>query len=104
MTLPDFLTQSAEGEIRLAGHRIGLYQLVQSYNEGESAEMLASRYPTLSLSLVHKTIAFYLDSRAEVDAYVDQWSKALDELRRAGPVLDLSDLRQRLSAGHLPTG
>lgn len=103
MTLPDFLTQSADGEIRLAGHRIGLYQLVQAYDEGESAEMMASHYPTLSLSLVHKTIAFYLDNRAEVDAYVDQCAKAVDDLRRAGPILDLSDLRQRLSAGHLPT-
>lgn len=103
MTLPDFLTQSAEGEIRLAGHRIGLYQLVQAYNEGESAEMLASRYPTLSLSLVHKTIAFYLDNRVDVDAYVDQCAKTLGDLRQAGPVLDLSDLRQRLSTGHVPT-
>lgn len=95
MTLPDFLTQSADGEIRLANHRIGLYQLVQAYNEGESAEMLASRYPTLSLSLVHKTIAFYLDNQAEVDAYVGQCAEALAGLRQAGPVLDLSDLRQR---------
>lgn len=102
MTLPDFLTQSPDGEIRLTGHRVGLYQLVQSYNEGESAEMLASRYPTLPLSLVHKSIAFYLDNRAEVDAYVDHCAKVLDDLRRAGPVLDLSDLRQRLSAGRLP--
>lgn len=103
MILPDFLTQSPDDEIRLAGHRIGLFHIVQGYNEGESAEMLASRYPTLSLSLVHKTIAFYLDNRAEVDAYVDGHSKALSELRRSGPVLDLSDLRQRLSTGHVPT-
>jgi uncharacterized protein (DUF433 family) len=102
MTLPDFLTQSADGEIRLANHRIGLYQLVQAYNEGESAEMLASRYPTLSLSLVHKTIAFYLDNRADVDAYIDECAKALEDLRRAGPVLDLSDLSQRLSSEPLP--
>jgi uncharacterized protein (DUF433 family) len=58
MTLPDFLTQAPDGEIRLAGHRIGLFHVVQGYNEGESAEMLASRYPTLPLSLVHKAIAF----------------------------------------------
>jgi uncharacterized protein (DUF433 family) len=103
MTLPDFLTQTSDGEIRLAGHRIGLFHIVQGYNEGESAEMLASRYPTLPLSMVHKTIAFYLDNRAEVDAYVAECSKSLDEQRRAAPVLDLSDLRQRLSAGQLPT-
>lgn len=101
MTLPDFLTQAPDGEIRLAGHRIGLYQIVQDYNEGESAEMLASRYPTLSLSLVHKTIAFYLDNRAEIDAYVADCSKALDKLRRAGPVLDLSDLEHKAGNANL---
>jgi hypothetical protein len=38
--LPEFLTD-AGGEIVLSGHRIGLYHVVQRYNEGDSAEMLA---------------------------------------------------------------
>jgi uncharacterized protein (DUF433 family) len=59
MNLPDFMTQLPDGEIRVSGHRIGLYHLVQCYNEGESAEMTASRYPTLTLPLVHKALAFY---------------------------------------------
>jgi uncharacterized protein (DUF433 family) len=103
MNIPDFLTQTPDGEIRLAGHRIGLFHIVQGYNDGESAEMLASRYPSLPLSLVHKSIAFYLDNRAEVDAYVAECSKSLGEQRRVAPLLNLSDLRQRLSAGQLPT-
>jgi hypothetical protein len=44
--LPAFLTQLQDGDIRLTGHRIGLYHLVRHYNEGESAEMLAAPYPT----------------------------------------------------------
>lgn len=32
--LPEFLTQAQDGEIRLTGHCIGLYHLVQHYNEG----------------------------------------------------------------------
>jgi hypothetical protein len=40
MTLPEFLTQSEAGEIRLAGHRIGLFHVVRRYNEGYSPEML----------------------------------------------------------------
>ena len=69
MQLPEFLVQTADGEILVKDHRIGLYHLVQSYNEGDSAEMLASRYPTLPLPLAHKVIAFYLENQNAVDAY-----------------------------------
>jgi uncharacterized protein (DUF433 family) len=97
MVLPDFLTKSADGEIRLSGHRIGLYHLVERYNEGDSAEMIASRYPTLPLALVHRTIAFYLDNRTEVDAYVAACAAALGQQRSSAPPLDLHALRDRLA-------
>ena len=97
MQLPDFLTRTPDGEIRLTGHRIGLYHLVNCYREGESAEMLASRYPTLPLALVHKAIAFYLDNQGEVDAYMASCSAALDEQRNEANRIDLTALRQRLS-------
>jgi uncharacterized protein (DUF433 family) len=102
MMLPEFLTQASDGEIRLTGHRIGLYHLVERYNEGESAEMLASRYPTLPLALVHKVLAFYLDHQAEVDAYIASCSAALSVQQRAAPALELNALRRRLAAGQPP--
>lgn len=97
MQLPEFLTQSADGEIRLTGHRIGLYHLVQRYNEGESAEMLASRYPSLSLALVHKVLAFYLDNQSEIDAYVADCSAAVDRQEQDSQRLDVDVLRRRLA-------
>jgi uncharacterized protein (DUF433 family) len=103
MQLPEFLTELPDGEIRITGHRIGLYHLVRCYNDGDSAEMLASRYPTLSLSLVHKVLAFYLDSQSEVDSYVAACSAAINEQRRVGRTLDLSALRQRLASQFPPT-
>lgn len=101
MNLPDFLFES-DGEIRFTGHRIGLEHLVDAYNEGDSAEMLASRYPTLSLSLVHRAIAFYLDNQDEVDAYVTCCAGDLARQRAHGRIVDLSALRQRLVNGELP--
>ena len=97
MHLPDFLTQLPDGEIRVAGHRIGLYHLVQRYNEGESAEMLASRYRTLPLWLVHKVLAFYLENQSEVDAYVEACSAAIDEQQHGASRPDLDALRRRLA-------
>ncbi len=99
MDLPDYLNRLPDGEIVVAGHRIGLFHLVQYYNEGESAEMLASRYPTLSLALVHRVIAFYLDHLSEVDGYVADCMGALDGQERSARQVNLSALRLRLSPG-----
>jgi uncharacterized protein (DUF433 family) len=97
MRLAEFLTQSPDGEIRLTGHRIGLYHVIRGYNEGESGEMLAARYPTLPLAIVYKVLAFYLENQAEVDAYMVACSTAMDEQQRSARPLDLSALRRRLS-------
>jgi uncharacterized protein (DUF433 family) len=79
MTLPDFLTQDADGEIRLAGHRIGLYTLARCYREGRSAEEIADEFPSLSLELVRKVLAFCGENQAEVDAYTDQYRADLEK-------------------------
>lgn len=98
--LPDFLSQSADGEICLAGHRIGLYHVVRRYDDGDSAEMIASRYPTLPLALVHKVLAYYLDNQSEVDRYLLSCAAAIDQQRQGSGTLDLGALRQRLAKGH----
>jgi uncharacterized protein (DUF433 family) len=99
MNLPDFLTQSEDGSIRLTGHRIDLWDVVVFYNEGYSAEMLAGQFPTLPLPVIHKAIAFYLENQSEVDAYVHQCEGEVEGQRAAakkGP--SLAELRQRLDA------
>jgi uncharacterized protein (DUF433 family) len=99
MTLPDFLSRDAAGEIRLSGHRIGLFHVVRRYNDGYSPEMLVCQYPTLPLALIHKVIAYYLENRGEVDVYVRACADELDRQRSADPRrLDVEALRQRLQA------
>ncbi len=51
MKLPEFLIGDPDGEIRLRGHRIGLYTVVREYKEGRSAEEIAEKYPTLRQSI-----------------------------------------------------
>jgi uncharacterized protein (DUF433 family) len=101
MQLPDFL-QEIDGEIRLTGHRVGLVHVVKLYTRGDSAEMIAASLSTLSLSLVHRTIAFYLDHQVEVDAYVTAHDQNMDRLeaetRRSRPTPTVSDLRRRLNS------
>lgn len=97
MELPDFLKREDTDEIRLTGHRIGLFHVVYYYNEGYSPEMLACQYPDLPLALIHKVIAFYLENKAEVDDYVAKCDQELQRQRLANPKrIDLAALRARL--------
>jgi uncharacterized protein (DUF433 family) len=99
MDLPDFLVQDADGFIRLREHRIGVHHVVGPYNEGYSPEMLVEQFPTLSLALIHKTIAFYLENEAEVDAYI---ARSREETERHASAVPggpgLAELRRRLAA------
>jgi uncharacterized protein (DUF433 family) len=99
MTLPDFLSRDRYGEIRLKGHRIGLYHIVFFYNRGETAEAIASQFPSLPPDLVSNVIDFYQANKNEVDAYVAACQAEIDEQRSTSPDgPSLSELRKRRKA------
>jgi uncharacterized protein (DUF433 family) len=99
MELPEFLTEWPMGEIVLTGHRIGLYHVISYHNDGYSAEQLHERFPTLSLELIQKVLAFYEANRAEVDAYVARCQAEIDHLRATTPrVIDWEELRRKFEA------
>lgn len=104
MTLPEFLTQDADGTIHVTGHRIGLHDLVYYYKEGYSPEALLEAFPTLSLSVINNAITFYLEQQVEVDAYVARCEAEMERQRGAAPRgPDMAELRRRLAAKQ-PTG
>ena len=78
LNLPAFLTQDADGEIRLTGHRIGLYTLIRAFQDGWSIERTADEYPSLSEDLVRQVLAFYQENRVEADAYAADYKAELD--------------------------
>ncbi len=99
MNLPDFLINHADGEIRLSGHRIGLYHVVDRYQEGYSPEMLHEEFPTLPLALIHEVIAFYLENQTEVDAYVAAYRAELERQEAASePSSSLLRIRKKTQA------
>ena len=97
MNLPDFLTREDDGEINITGTRIGLYHFLFYYNEGESAEQLALRYPHIPLATVHKVIAYYLENMSEVDSFSAAYQAELDRLRASGKHVNTAELRKRLA-------
>jgi uncharacterized protein (DUF433 family) len=99
MDLPDFLIRHEYGEIRLAGHRIGLFHVVDRSQQGESPEGIQRHYPSLSLDEIRKVLAFYQANQADVDAYVAAYRAELERQEaepRQGP--DLAELQRRLAA------
>src|SRR5438067_11876303 len=99
MVLPEFLVQDDDSHIHLAGHRIGLQDVVYYSNEGCSAEELCEVFPTLPLAIVHKAIAFYLENAAEVDRFAAACEAEMEKQRAATPRgPDRAELRRRLAA------
>jgi uncharacterized protein (DUF433 family) len=98
MSLPDFLTEVPYGEIRLTGHRIGLYHVVSYYQDGYTAEMLHDQFPTLSLELIRKVLGFYEQNKAEVDAYVAVEGAEIDHQSAVAPRVDWAELERRFVA------
>ncbi len=98
MTLPEFLIDDGDGFVHLAGHRIGLHELVRLYTDGSSPEMMAAKFPSVPLALVHRVIAFYLENQPAVDAYVAANDLEIQRQSDAGPKPpSLTELRHRLS-------
>jgi uncharacterized protein (DUF433 family) len=96
--LPEFLHWQ-DGEVRLVGHRIGLYHVVREYDCGEQAEAIALHFPTLALGLVFKVLAFYVDNQAAVSDYMAQYDRSLEEQRARYPQrITMEMLRERLRA------
>ena len=101
MNLPEFLQTDESGLIRLAGHRIGLEDVLHFFNEGSSPEMIVGQFPTVPLPLIYKVIAFYLENREKVDKYVAQERAAVERHRAAAPSgPDMDELRRRLAQIH----
>ena len=96
MKLPEFLTEAPYGEIRLTGSRIGLYHVAFYHNRGLSVEGLHALFPSLHLDLIRKTIAYYEQNRAAVDAYMARCEAESESARKATKPFDAEELERRL--------
>jgi uncharacterized protein (DUF433 family) len=97
MNLPDFLIDHPDGEIRITGHRVGLYHIIDRYLEGDSPETLHEEFPTIALATIHKVIAFYLENEAQVDAYMAAYRAELARLEAEHiPSPSAERIRQKL--------
>ncbi len=103
MDLPHFLTRWPNGEIVLAGHRIGLYSVIDRYQQGRTPEQIHGEFPTLGSDLIRDVIAFRDAHPAEVDAYVAEYRADLDRQEAASePSPAVFRIRQRIAEKAAP--
>jgi uncharacterized protein (DUF433 family) len=86
------------GAIRIGSTRVLLEIVIRAFQRGETPEGIVQSFPSLRLDEVYAVITYYLQNRAEVDAYVRQVEKEGQQIREkieaAQP--DMRDLRERL--------
>ena len=79
----------------VAGTRVSLDSVVYAFLEGCSAESIREDFEGLTLSQVDGAIAYYLEHRNEVDAYLQRRKEQWAELERRGTPMS-RDLHARL--------
>jgi uncharacterized protein (DUF433 family) len=87
------------GALRVGDSRVTLDVLIHEYEDGADPEGIVHAYAALRLADVYAVIAYYLQHKDEVNAYLRRREAEAAELRREieaaqGP----SDLRARLLA------
>ncbi len=98
MDLPHFLTRWPNGEIVLTGHRIGLYSVIDRYQQGRTPDQIHNEFPTLESDLIRNVIAFREAHPVEVDTYVAVYRADLDRQEAASePSPAVLRIRRRIA-------
>jgi uncharacterized protein (DUF433 family) len=100
VNLPPFLND-IDGDIRLTGHRISLFLIVDYHRRGSSPRQIQRRLPTLSLHKIRRTLEFCRANQADVAAYVAERDEYEANLERSLPRRDKEAGKHNAEAGGL---
>jgi uncharacterized protein (DUF433 family) len=104
MNLPMVETTSpvstdADHVVRVGGTRVTLDTLVEAFEEGFTPEEIQQQYPSLGLGDVYGAIAYYLNHRTEVAAYLEERRHRAAAVRsEIDARADRAEFRRRLLA------
>ena len=81
--------------IYMANTRIPIDTVIDRYRVGDTPEEILEGFPTLKLEDIYFAISYYLANRAELDAYLEERDRRMEELRledeRRNPTEGLRD-------------
>lgn len=91
------------GTARVGGTRVTLDTVIGAWLDGATAESIVSSYDVLGLADVYAVITYYLQHRAEVEAYLQRRQEEAEEVRqRIEAAFPPEAFRARLLAGQRP--
>ena len=83
--------EERNGGYYIAGTRISFDSVVYSFERGNSPEAIRQSFPLLKLAQIYGAIAFYLDHQAEIQQYLKDEERRIQEstvpLSEANPEL-----------------
>ena len=93
------LTLTPEGVLMVTGTRVPLDTIVYGFQEGQTAEQIVEDFPTVGLKAAYAIIAYYLNNRDGVDAYIKQREEESEEIRKKNEErFPSAGIRERLLA------
>jgi uncharacterized protein (DUF433 family) len=98
--LPDLLTRTSEGVLRITGTRITLDSVIQAFHDGATPEEMCQDFSGLALAHIYSVLAFYLTQQDAVDVYLKEQAQATTIIRQelqSTHAAFLADLRHRLT-------
>jgi uncharacterized protein (DUF433 family) len=92
------LRQDSSGALRVGQSRVLLELVVHAFQDGATPEAIVQRYPTTTLAEIYAVIAYYLQHREDIEAYLTHREDRAEEVRRQVESRqgDLGELRRRL--------
>jgi uncharacterized protein (DUF433 family) len=88
-----------DGTVRMATSRVTLDTVLGAYLCGDTPEEIAAGFPSVPVADIHTTIAWYLQHREQVDAYLQQGAEEGEAWRRFWESrYDKPAIRERLLA------
>lgn len=104
------LVRDRVGRLMVAGTRIPLERIIIAHQDGESPEDIHYSFDTVPLAEVYAVISYYLHHRDEIDAYLAEREKQIEEFRATDEARFPSDdlpaklLARRQAWGSAPDG
>ncbi len=93
------LTTDSEGTLRVGATRVTLDSVVAAFDSGATAEAIADRFPSVTLSEVYGVLSWYLRHRVEANHYLQQRREEAGKLQsEVERLLSANGLRAKLLA------
>jgi uncharacterized protein (DUF433 family) len=80
---PVRLAVDSDGQIRVGGTRVTLETVILAFQQGATPEEIIDQYPAIELLDAYSAIAYYLQHRAQVDAYLAEQHRLGEEVQAA---------------------